>query len=200
MMRLWLPDTKEERYLSNYQVVRCEGCLQSFDLSHIFMYAFSRSNDLASLSVWWWLFQRIVMIVQNAEILSANRIKPAGTRPPQIVVEKPKKKPLTQSWTKLLFSRFKTKRVATYLTSRLRNLLSTGIREKTIPLKLSAVRSKNSSCSHLGTGTLVFRFAFLYRCWYVQPRCSPDLCMPTPPLKWSEQTKSPIMLTKIKLV
>ena len=83
MMRLWLPDTQEERYLSNYQVVRCEGCLQSFDLSHIFMYAFSRSNDLASLSVWWWLFQRIVMIVQNAEILSSNRIKPAGTRPPK---------------------------------------------------------------------------------------------------------------------
>ena len=55
-----------------------------------------------------------------------------------------KKKPLTHSWTKLLFCRFKTKRVANYLTSRLRNLLSIGIREKTIPLKLSAVRSKNS--------------------------------------------------------
>ena len=153
------------------------------------LHAFSNSNDLASMSIWWWLFQRIVMIVQNAEILSSNRIKPAGTRPPQIFVEKRKKKPLTQSWTKLLFSRFKTKRVATYLTSRLRNLLSTGIREKTIPPKLSAVRSKNSSCSHLSTGTLVFRFAFLYRCWYVQPRCTPHLCMPTPPLiKWSEQT------------
>ena len=37
LMRLWLPDTQEERYLSNYQVVRCEGCLQSFDLSHIYM-------------------------------------------------------------------------------------------------------------------------------------------------------------------
>ena len=127
----------------------------------------------------------MALIVQNTEIwnLSSNRIKPAGTRPPQIFVEKPKKKPLTQSWTKLLFSRFKTKRVATYLTSRLRNLLSTGIREKTIPPKLSAVRSKKSSCSHLGTGTLVFRFAFLYSCWYVRPRCSPDLCMPTSPLK-----------------
>ena len=117
------------------------------------LHAFSNSNDLASMSIWWWLFHRIVMIVQNAEILSSNRIKPAGTRPPQIFFEKRKKKPLTHSWTKLLFCRFKTKRVASYLTSRLRNLLSVGIREKTIPLKLSAVRSKNSSCSHLGTGT-----------------------------------------------
>ena len=89
-----------------------------------------------------------------------------------------KKKPLTHSWTKLLFCRFKTKRVASYLTSRLRNLLSIGITKKTIPLKLSTVRPKNSSCSYLlGTGTLVFRFAFLYRCWYVQPRCTPHLCI-----------------------
>ena len=36
-MRLWLPDTQEERYLSSYQVVRCEGCLQSFHLSHVYM-------------------------------------------------------------------------------------------------------------------------------------------------------------------
>lgn len=34
---------------------------------------------------------------------------------------------------------------------------------KTIPLKLSTVRPKNSSCSYLlGTGTLVFRFAFQF--------------------------------------
>ena len=186
-MRLWLPDTREERLflqLSSRSPWRLFAEFSSFKCLH----AFSNSNDLASMSVSWWLFQRIVMIVQNAEILSSNRIKPAGTRPPQIFVEKRQKKPLTHSWTKLLFCRFKTKRVASYLTSRLRNLLSIGIREKTIPLKLSAVRSKNSSCSHLGTGTQVFRFAFLYRCWYVQPRCTPHLCMPTPPLKWSEQT------------
>ena len=38
-MRSWLPDTQEERYLSNYQVVRCEGlrCLQSLHLSHVYM-------------------------------------------------------------------------------------------------------------------------------------------------------------------
>ena len=122
------------------------------------LHAFSNANDLASMSVWWWLFQRIVMIVQTAEILSSNRMKPTGTRPPQIFVGK-------------------LQIVASNLTSRLHHLLFIGIREKTIPLKLSAVRSKNSSCSHLGTGTLVFRFAFLYRCWYTQPRCSPHLCI-----------------------
>ena len=36
-MRLWLSDTQEERYLSSYQVVRCEGRLQSFHLSLVYM-------------------------------------------------------------------------------------------------------------------------------------------------------------------
>ena len=46
------------------------------------------------------------MIVQNAEILSSNRIKPAGTRPPQIFVEKPKKKTVNAVLNKTIVQSF----------------------------------------------------------------------------------------------
>lgn len=130
------------------------------------LHAFSNSNGLASTSFWWWLFQRIVMIVQNTEIwnLSSNRIKPAGTRPPQIFVEMRKKKKTLnaspeQNYCSVVL-RLKSGKLLKLKAAQLTFRWNQG---KTIPLKLSAVRPKNSSCSCLlGTGTLVFRFAFQF--------------------------------------
>ena len=128
------------------------------------LHAFSNSNHLASTLFWSRLFQRNEMIVQNSEIWNSrsNRIKPAGTRPPQTFVGKRKKNRERVSWTKLLFCRFKTKS-GKLLKLKAAQLTFYRNQGKTIPLKLSAVCPKNSSCSYLlVTGTLVFRFAFQF--------------------------------------
>lgn len=123
------------------------------------------SNDLPSTSFWEWLFQGMAMIVQNTEIwnLSSNRIKPAGTRPPQIFVGKQKKKTVNSSPEQNYCSvvlRLKSGKLLNLKAAQLTFYRNEG---KTIPLKLSTVRPKNSSCSYLlGTGTLVFRFAFQF--------------------------------------
>ena len=129
------------------------------------LHAFSNSNHLASTLFWSRLFQRNEMIVQNSEIWNSrsNRIKPAGTRPPQIFVGKRKKKTVNTSPEQNYCSvvlRLKSGKLLKLKAAQLTFYRNQG---KTIPLKLSAVCPKNSSCSYLlVTGTLVFRFAFQF--------------------------------------